>query len=117
MPEAPATAASTADDGANGDSLLATQCERHGHATHRERGTSQRRHRRKNAVREIADMQILSVHRRSGFAHLCVHDHAHSFGSVVHGEHGAQVADHRCDDVALFSAAKSYARGVDRFLT
>ena len=82
-------------DERNGHAIFSAQCERHGDSGDRQRRTAERRHRGKNAVRVIADVQVFAIHRRSRFSHLRVEHHANRFGRVVHGDDGAEVADHR----------------------
>src|ERR1700730_12017338 len=67
-------------------------------------------------MRPVADVQVLAVHWRTGFSQLRGQYHAHRFRSVVHAERGAEVANHRGDDVAFGSATQTNRRRVDRFL-
>ena len=82
-----------------------------------ERGAAEGCHRRDDAVREVADVEVLAVHRRAGLSHLRVEHHADGLGSVVHRDDGAEVADHRRNDVAALAAAEPDRGGVDRFLS
>ncbi len=77
-----------------------------------------------DAPREIAHVQILAVHRRSGLAHLRGEDLTHGLGRRTHRERRAQIADDRRDDVARphavvverLAATEPNPRGVDGFL-
>jgi hypothetical protein len=56
---------------------------------------------REDAPGEVADVQVLAVHRRPALP-ICAEDRAtHRLGLGPHRERGAEVADQRSDDVAL----------------
>ena len=61
----------------------------------------ERRRRRQDAPLEVADVQVLAVHRRAGLAHLRAEHHAHGLLVVAHRQRHAEVADHRRHDVAV----------------
>ena len=98
---------------------------RQGHSGERQRADGERRGRRQDAVAEIADVQILAVHRRARLGHLRRQHHAHRLGRRAHRQRRAEVADDRRDDVAgpaggrpvLFATPQPDSRGVDRLLS
>ena len=73
-------------------------------------------------------MQVAAVHRRAGLAHLRGQHPADGLGRALprpHGERHAEIANHRCDDVAaprpagatkIRPASKPYRGGVNRLL-
>ena len=116
-------------DERDGDALRALARERHRHAGQRQRGDGQRRRRQQDAPVEIAVAEILAVGRRAGLRHLRVQHHAHGGRLGTHGQRGAEIANHRADDVAgpggrlgslhdavRRAAAQPHRRAVDRFL-
>ncbi len=98
---------------------------RHRHSGGRQRGNPERRGRREDAPREIADVEVLALHRRAGLAHLREEDHADDLRVGAHREHGAEIADERRHDIArpgavaaaiLLAAAEPDSGRVDRLL-
>ena len=96
-----------------------------GHAGDVQGGNGERRGRRQNAAVEIADMQVTAPHGRQILGHLGGEHPPHHVGIRAHGEGGAEVADHRCDHVALPAAVvaaphlappQPQRRGIDRLL-
>ena len=73
-------------DERDGDAPRSVARERHRHAGDRQRRDRERRRRRQHAPAEIADVQILAVHRRAGLAHLRVEHHPHRGGVRPHRE-------------------------------
>ena len=73
---------------------------------------------------EVADVQVLPVHRRPGLRHLRRQRHPHRRRFRAHREDEAEIADERRDDVAAPGAGLAVTRaatqtdsgGVDRFL-
>ena len=73
---------------------------------------------------EVADVQVLAVHRRARLRHLRGQHHAHGLRLRAHRERHAEIADERRDDVAApaairpvrLAAAQPDPGGVDRFL-
>ena len=99
---------------------------RHRHPGDRHRRDRERRRRRQDAPREVADVQILAVGGIAGFSHLRVQHHAHRRSVHPHGEHDAEIANRRSDDVTIpfavraakrRAAAQAKRRGADRLLT
>ena len=100
--------------------------ERERHPGDGQRGDAERRGRRQDAARQIADVQVLAVERRTGLRHLRVQRHAHRHRFAAHGQRRSQIPDERRDDVArpravrelpLRAAAEPDRRGVDRLLS
>ncbi len=87
-------------DERDGDALRAFARERHRHAGQRQRGDRQRRRGQQDAPVEIAVAEVLAVGRRPGLPHLRVQHHAHGRRLGTHRQRGAEVANHRADDVA-----------------
>ncbi len=83
------------------DAILAAQGEPHRQARHVQRGNAQRGGSGQDAPRQVADVEVLAVHRAAGLAHLGVQDHAHGLGRRAHGQGDTGVPDQRRRDVAL----------------
>ena len=116
--------ASLADVG-HADPARAVAGERHRHARDRERGDREWRRGRQDSRAEVADVEILALHRRPGFSHLRGKRLPHRLGVRPHRERRAEVADERRDDVAAprpvplairLAAAQPNGRRVDRLL-
>ncbi len=86
---------------------------------------AERRRCRQDAPREIADVQVLAVHRRPGLGHLRGQHQPHRLGGRTHRERhprsrmtGATTSPRHTPLVPeRFAAAEPDARGVDRFLS
>ncbi len=106
------------------DASVALLCERHREPRDGERAGREGRRRRQDARLEVAEMQILAVHRRTRLRHLRREHHPHRLAVALHRERGAQIANQRRDDVAApaargsirLPAAQPDAGGVDRLL-
>ena len=102
---------------------VAREC--HRHPGNRQGADGQRRRGGKDAVVEIADVKVLSVHRRSRLRHLRGERPADGFGLRTHRDRQAQIADQRRNDVSAprpihseqFAAAQPDPCGINRFLT
>src|SRR4029079_229507 len=85
---------------------------------------AERRNRRPYAVLHVADMQILSVHRWAGLAHLRREDAPDHLRFLAHRDRHAEIADERRDHVAsplvavekTVSPAKADGGSVNRLL-
>ena len=92
--------------------------ERHRHARDRQRADSERSRRRQDAPAQIADVQILAVHRRAGLGGLRAQHHPHGIRVTSHRQGDAKVADHRTNDistpVSCFVAPRGAAAQTDR---
>ena len=75
--------------------------ERQRHARQGQRARGERRRRRQDPEREVADVQILAVHRRPGLPHLRRQHHPNRLGRGTHRQHHAEVADDRRHDVPV----------------
>ena len=91
--------AALADEG-DGDAAGAVARERHRETGGRQRGDGEGSGGRQDAPREVADVQVLALHGRSGLAHLRREDEAHGLGIGPHREFGPEVSNERRDDVA-----------------
>ena len=116
--------AALADEG-QGHAAAAVAGKGERHPGHGQRADGQRRGGGQNAPREIADVQVLAVHRRSGLPHLRGEDLTHGLGRRTHRERHTEIANHRRDDVARpgavlvvrLATTEPNARRVDGFLT
>jgi hypothetical protein len=113
-------------DERHGDAARSFAREGHGHAGNRQRRDRERRRRRQDAPVEITRVQVFAVERCSGLPHLGAEHHPDGLRLASHGEHRAQVPDHRRDHVAVppvvvsavcLAAAQPYAGRIHGFLS
>ena len=105
--------AALADEG-QCDSGLAPAAEGQRHAGGRQRGDGERRRRRQDAARHVADVEVLAVHRRAGLAHLCAQYIIFAISAGCFSVH--DVAD--LDNIFFLQPAVShqFAKGIFRIL-
>ena len=99
-------------------------CERERETRNGDRPGAERSDCRPDPVLHVADVQILSVHRRAGLPHLCGQNATNHLGLWTHRDGHGEIADERRNDIPsplvavaiLVSPAEADGSPVDRLL-
>ena len=102
--------------------MFTAKCERE--TGNRDRPRSERSNRRPDAVLHVADVQVLSVHRRTGLSHLRRQHATNRLRLRTHGDGYAKISNQRRDDITsplvslaiIIAAAQTDRGGVNRLL-